>query len=115
MYEHRSERLLSRPAFLRRQFVHGAAATGIIFLALAVGAAGYHVFEHQNGIDSVYSAAMILTGMGPAIDVKTDAGKVFASVYALFSGVVFLSAASVILAPFVHRLLHRLHVEEPGD
>lgn len=63
-------------------------------------------------VDSVYSAAMILTGMGPAMAVKTDAGKIFASVYALFSGVVFLTTASVLVAPLLHRLLHKLHAGE---
>ena len=72
---------------------------------------GYHLIEGQSWIESVYSATMILTGMGPASEVKSTAGKLFVTGYALFSGVVFLTAASVIVAPFLHRLIHTVHAD----
>lgn len=104
--------LLPRSQFIRRQLMHALIATVLIALSLAIGAAGYKSFEGRSWIDSFYSAAMILTGMGPAFECKTDGAKVFASVYAIFSGVVFLSAASVLVAPALHRFLHRLHMDE---
>ena len=112
MYEHKTLPLVSRRVFVLRQVRHAATAGGIVLGALAIGAVGYASLEGLGFVDSVYSAAMILTGMGPAMEVKTDAGKMFASVYALFSGVVFLTTASVLVAPLLHRLLHKLHASE---
>ncbi len=112
MFEHRSEGLLSRGAFLRRQATHALLGAGLVLGSLAVGALGYRLLENQTWTDSIYSAAMILTGMGPAIAVKTDAGKLFASAYAFFACLVFLGVAALVIAPALHRLLHALHLEE---
>ena len=73
--------------------------------------AGYHVLGHLSWLDSFVNASMILTGMGPVDHMETAAAKIFSGVYALFSGVVFLSAAAVILTPVLHRFLHRFHIE----
>ena len=115
MFEHRSKPLLSRGIYLRRQAKHALFAAALIALSLGRGAVGNRLLERQPWVDAIYSASMILTGMGPAIEVKTDAGKLFASAYALFSGVIFLTAVSVAMAPALHRFLHALHVEEEED
>lgn len=83
--------------------------------ALLVGATGYHLTEKMRWIDAVYTAAMILTGMGPTEALRTDAGKIFATVYALLSALVFFAAASLLLAPIVRRFLHRFHLEFEED
>lgn len=111
MYEHKSTPLVSWSTFVVRQLWHFAAACGIIACALAIGTAGYSYFEGMGLVDSVYSASLILTGMGPSLQVKTVGGKIFVSAYALFSGLVFLSTASVMVVPLLHRMLHKLHVD----
>ncbi len=85
--------------------------------SLTLGAAGYHRFEHLPWLDAYLNASMILTGMGPVNPVQTEAGKLFAIVYSLFSGVVFLSAMAVLFAPIAHRFLHKFHLDlhEPPD
>jgi hypothetical protein len=79
---------------------------------LGIGVVGYHIVAHLSWIDSLLNASMILGGMGPVDTLKTDASKIFASFYALFSGLAFVGIVSVLLAPFVHRLLHRIQAEE---
>ena len=79
---------------------------------LGIGVLDYHLIARLSWIDSLLNASMILGGMGPVDPLKTDAAKIFASSYALFSGVAFIGIVSVLLAPFVHRLLHRVHAEE---
>lgn len=110
-YEHRSEPLLARPKFLRRLAGHGLISLGVVGGSLGVGVLGYHAFEGLSWIDSLLNAAMILAGMGPVDRLHTAAGKLFASFYALFSGVVFLVSAGILIAPLAHRLLHRLHLD----
>lgn len=80
--------------------------------ALGIGVIGYHSLGGLSWIDALVNASMILGGMGPVDPIKTDAGKYFASFYALFSGLLFIGAASIVLAPFMHRVMHRLHIEE---
>jgi len=104
MFEHKHRPLLSRVQFLKRQMRRLLVSGGVMAAALGVGVVGYHRFEGKGWIDSVYTASNILTGMGPAADLRTDAGKLFGSAYAMFSGVVFLTAAPVLLAPAAHRL-----------
>jgi hypothetical protein len=112
MYEHRTEPLLSRRAFLARLALHGAAAMGLIFGSLTLGAIGYHTTESLPWLDAVLNAAMILTGMGPVNQLHTVGGKLFATGYALFSGVAFLAIAGLLVAPVGHRILHTLHLED---
>lgn len=111
MYEHRDEPLLSRGAFLRRVGRHTSVSFGIIAGSLAVGIFGYHFLEHLSWIDALLNASMILGGMGPVGEVRTTAGKLFASCFALYSGLIVLVAAGVIFAPLFHRFLHRFHIE----
>jgi hypothetical protein len=112
MYEHRKQPLLSTAKFLKRVARHWLAGFGVLTLGLGVGIVGYHYIAGLSWIDSLLNASMILGGMGPVDPVKTDAAKTFASCYALFSGLAFIGIVSVLLAPFVHRLLHRVHAEE---
>ena len=112
MYEHKSERLLPFGKFLRRLLAHALAGLAFIAGALGIGVAGYHFFEGLPWLDALLNASMILGGMGPVDPIKKTAGKVFASCYALFSGVVFLVVVGIMIAPIGHRLLHRLHLEK---
>jgi hypothetical protein len=110
MYEHRLDPLLPRPEFIRRMLRHAAAGLGVLLACLALGMAGYHHFEGMGLVDSFVNAAMILSGMGPVVELKTTGGKVFAGMYALFSGVAFLTTCGIVLAPVVHRGLHKFHL-----
>jgi hypothetical protein len=106
---------IQRVSHERRFYMHlarnTAFALGMAMLALFVGSAGYHYTEGLPWLDAVLNASMILTGMGPVDRVQSDAGKVFATLYALFSGIVFLSTAALVLLPVAHRVLHRFHLE----
>ena len=98
--------------WLRRRLARNALIVcGLILAALAVGAAGYHFLDGLDWLDATLNAAMILTGMGPVSPVERPAAKVFAIVYALLSGVFFLTMVAVLLAPAVHQFLHRFHLE----
>jgi len=110
-FEHRSEPLLPFYAFVQRIVLSFFLGFGIIILSLAAGMAGYHFFENLSWIDSFVNAAMILSGMGPLAQPQTDAGKIFAGMYALYSGLAVLLIAGIIFAPAVHRFLHRFHLE----
>jgi hypothetical protein len=112
MYEHRAQPLLPRRQFYHRLARHGILAVAIMAGSLVVGILGYHVIEHQGWIDAYASATMILSGMGPLTPLQTNAGKLFAGTYALFSGIVFLSTVGLLIAPFAHRMLHRFHLED---
>ncbi|MBS0325475.1 MAG: hypothetical protein JSS46_02880 [Proteobacteria bacterium] len=90
-------------------------AATIVACALAIGMLGYHAIEGMSWLDAFHQAAMLLSGMGPVVDVRTAAGKIFDSVYALFCGVVLLAATGLMFAPVVHRILHRFHIEDTGD
>ncbi len=112
MYEHKKEPLLPFRRFLRRQINHVLVGLGIIGASLGLGIAGYHFLDKLPWIDALLNASMILGGMGPVDPLQTAAGKIFASVYALYSGIVFLVVVGIMAAPIVHRLLHRLHQAE---
>jgi len=112
MFEHRRESLLPRQAFARRVAWHLSIATGLVALALGFGVLGYHRLGGLPWIDALLNASMILGGMGPVDPMTSSAGKIFASFYALFSGLVFIGVASLVVAPFGHRIMHRLHIEE---
>jgi len=114
MYESRLQPLLSRAQFVRRVFGHIGIAVGAAAIALYVGMAGYHFLAGLNWVDSLLNASMILGGMGPVDNLKTDAAKIFASFYALFSGLIFVALLGVLLAPFFHRAMHKFHIDEEG-
>ena len=111
MYEHRRTRPLPRRLFAVRMAGHFAVAAVLVALSLFAGMWGYEHYEQLKWRDAFLNAAMLLGGMGPVDDPKTDAGKLFAGFYALYAGLVFLIVAGVLLAPVVHRVLHRLHWE----
>jgi hypothetical protein len=114
MYEHRRQQPLSRRAFRRRVARHLAVACLIAAGSLAAGIAGYVWFERLSVLDAFLDAAMLLGGMGPVHTPVTAGGKLFAGLYALYAGVVFLVVAAIIVAPVVHRVLHRFHWEDRG-
>ena len=100
-----------RPFYHRFLLALGLSAV-LIGVSLGIGILGYHFIAGFNWVDSLLNAAMILTGMGPVGTLNTDAAKLFASAYALFSGVVFITATGILLTPIFHRVLHRFHFEE---
>ncbi|MBM4193997.1 MAG: hypothetical protein FJ202_06400 [Gemmatimonadetes bacterium] len=112
MYEPRHHRPLGRSAFIRRLASHATAVGGIVLLSLLIGMAGYHYFEGVPWIDAFLDAAMLLGGEGPVRAPQSSAGKLFAGSYALYSGLVFLVALAVLIAPIVHRVLHKFHWDE---
>lgn len=115
--ERRHEPLASRRVFLQRVLLYLGFSIGIIGVSLGIGILGYHFTEGLSWLDSLLNASMILGGMGPVDALKTTAGKLFASFYALFAGMVFLVAVGVLLAPVVHRFFHTFHLvpDDPGD
>ena len=115
VYERPHQQLLSRHQFAWRVLKGFAISGGIIFGSLAIGVAGYMHFGKMGVVDGIYNASMILTGMGPVTPMTATDGKLFASFYALFSGIAFLSSVGVLIAPVVHRFLHRFHLELDDD
>jgi hypothetical protein len=115
MFEHKSEPLVPRWAFYARMAQSAAIVAGITACSLFVGSAGYHYLGDLPWIDSLLNASMILAGMGPVDSLKTDAAKLFATFYALYSGVAFLAILAILTAPLLHRLLHRFHMEISED
>jgi hypothetical protein len=111
MYEHRSEPLLPLRAFLLRLSRHGAVAFGLLGVSLAVGMAGYHLFEKLHWMDAFLNSSMLLGGMGPVDPPKTEAGKLFAGLYALYAGLVVITVAAIMVTPIFHRVLHHFHAD----
>ena len=114
MFEHRGQHVIARPKWLRRLAWSMAIAGTIVAAALAIGILGYHFIAGLSWIDALLDAAMILSGMGPVNALTGVGAKLFAAGYAIASGFVFLGAASVLAAPWIHRLMHRFHAE-PAD
>lgn len=112
MYEHRTRQLLAWPRFLRRAVRHLFWAALILLVSVGFGTLGYHELGRLAWIDAFLNASMILSGMGPVDRMDTPAGKIFASLYALFSGLVFIGMTGIVLLPWVHRLFHWMHLEE---
>ncbi|HYW70939.1 MAG TPA: hypothetical protein VE961_07895 [Pyrinomonadaceae bacterium] len=111
-FERRRDRLAPISIYFQRILASLAIAIVLIFIALCVGLAGYHFIAGFNFVDSLLEASMILGGMGPVHDLQSDAAKLFASIYALFSGVIFIALMGIILAPVAHRVLHKFHIDE---
>lgn len=112
MFEHRSQPLLPRHKFVQRMVNYAAAGFAMVLLSLLIGIIGYHGFENLSWLDSLLNASMILGGMGPVHELRTTGGKLFASFYALYSGLVLLAFAGIIFTPLFHRLLHKFHLEQ---
>ena len=111
-YEAKHQPLLGRKAFAKRLAKSFAAASLLIGLSLLAGVLGYRYFEGMEWIDAFSNAAMILSGMGPLGPLQTWGGKLFAGIYALYSGLALILAAGIILAPIIHRLLHQFHLPD---
>lgn len=104
------------PGYFGARVLRGARYAGtIVACTLAIGMLGYRATEGMSWLDAFHQAAMLLSGMGPVVDVRTVAGKIFEGIYALFCGVVLLAATGLMFAPVVHRVLHRFHIEDAGD
>jgi len=114
-YEHKGEQPLSKAEFIIRLLRTMGVAALLIGVALAFGMAGYHWLENMTWVDSFLNASMILGGMGPVDPMKTEAGKIFAGSYALFSGLAFLALAGLMFGPIAHRILHRFHYESDQE
>ncbi len=112
MYESRRQPVLSRSRFLRRAFLHLLAALALLAASLGIGMLGYVLTEHLAPIDAFLNTAMLLGGMGPINAPVTAAGKLFAGIYALYAGLVFIVCAALIITPAMHRVLHRFHFEQ---
>jgi hypothetical protein len=112
MFEGHNEKLAPMPVFVRRLALSIAFSAAIMLGTLSIGIAGYRWIAGFAWVDALLNASMILGGMGPIGDLPTDGAKVFASFYALFCGLVLLSAMSVALSPILHRMLHRFHLDE---
>ena len=110
-FEHRRQPVISRRRFIRRMFIVIGLWLALTLVGLVIGIAGYANLEGMSLVDAYVNAAMILSGMGPVVELKTTAGKFFAGTYAIFSGLVIVIATGFILAPIFHRVLHRFHVE----
>lgn len=111
-FEHKKEKIASVPKFILRQGRYGLFAFLLVGISVLIGTLGYMYFARLGLLDSFHMACMILTGMGPVEEMKTDAAKWFSSLYALYSGVAFLSITAVFFAPIIHRLLHILHMDK---
>ena len=111
-FEHRGHKVIPRWRFVIRMLLAIALWIAITLVGLAIGMAGYAYFEGMSVADAYVNAAMILSGMGPVVELKTTAGKVFAGSYAIFSGLIIVIATGFVLAPIFHRVLHRFHVEQ---
>lgn len=112
MYESRKQPLLTRAKFIKRVLGHFAVAMSLLVASLVVGMLGYMFFEHLSWIDAFLNAAMLLGGMGPVNPPLTVSGKLFAGLYALYAGLVFIVIAALLFTPILHRVMHRLHWDD---
>ena len=114
-YEKKREAIASKSVFYSRLTGNGVWSLLVVVGSLLFGSWGYMYFEHMSWIDAFTNAAMILSGMGQISPLTTAGGKIFASLYAIASGLLLFVLAGLMLAPIYHRILHRFHVEEDDD
>ena len=112
MYETKKQRPLARGKFVRRLLAHLIVASGLLVLSLLFGMWGYVLFENLGWRDAFLNAAMLLGGMGPVNPPQTDGGKLFAGIYALYAGLVFIITAALLFTPILHRVLHKFHWDD---
>ena len=112
MYEHHKQPLASMDVFARRLALNGLIGFLLLGFSLSIGMLGYHFLENLSWIDSLLNASMILGGMGPVNPMQTNAGKIFASFYAIYSGVVLLASVGVLATHIFHRFLHYFHLAD---
>ena len=111
MFEGKHDKVVPLSVFARRMLHAVGLSLGLVLPALSIGIVGYHWIDKLNWVDSLLEASMILGGMGPVNPLRNDAAKIFASGYALFSGLVLIGVMGIILTPIAHRVLHKFHVE----
>jgi len=112
MYEHHKQPLADPSVFAKRLALNGIIGLLLLLFSLGVGMLGYHFLENLSWTDSLLNASMILGGMGPVSPLQTTGGKIFASFYALYSGVILLASVGILATPIFHRFLHRFHLAE---
>ncbi len=112
MYEHYKQPLAKKSVFAKRLAMNGIIGLLLLLFSLGVGVLGYHFLENLSWIDSLLNASMILGGMGPVTPLQTVAGKLFASFYAIYSGVILLASVGILATPIFHRFLHHFHLAE---
>jgi hypothetical protein len=112
MYEQKHQKIAPASVFIRRMVAHILVAVLLSIVVLFAGITGYHWIAGLGWVDSLLEASMILGGMGPVNPITTTGAKIFASGYALFSGLVFIALIGIVLAPVVHRILHTFHADE---
>ena len=115
MYERNTEPLASPQVFARRLALNGLIGLLLLIFSLGIGMLGYHFLGKLSWIDSLLNASMILGGMGPVDKMNTDQIKIFASFYAIYSGVILLASVGILIAPIFHRFLHRFHLADELD
>ena len=112
MYESKAQRPLPSPIFARRLLLHMLIAMALIAFSLVMGMTGYVCFEHLSWLDAFLNASMLLGGMGPVNPPVTDGGKLFAGLFALYAGLVFIVTAALLFTPLLHRLMHHFHWDD---
>ncbi len=112
MFERRADGLAPQSIFIKRIIASLAVALAVIVVALSIGVVCYHFIAGFNWVDSLLEASMILGGMGPVNELPNDSAKIFASVYALFSGLILIALMGIVLSPVMHRVMHKFHVDE---
>ena len=112
MYEHHKQPLAKKSVFAKRLVLNGVIGLLLLLFSLGIGMLGYHFLENLSWIDSLLNASMLLGGMGPVSPLQTTAGKLFASFYAIYSGVILLASVGILATPIFHRFLHHFHLAE---
>ena len=112
VYESKKQPVLSNKKFVQRLSGHLGAACALLIASLGLGMFGYVSLEHLSAVDAFMNAAMLLGGMGPVTPLQTDAGKLFAGLYALYAGLVFILTAALVFTPMLHRFLHKFHLDD---
>jgi hypothetical protein len=115
MFERKHEKIAPLSVFVRRMAASVLLAGLLVAVALSIGISGYHWIAGFGWVDSLLEASMILGGMGPVNQLTTKGAKIFASGYALFSGLMFIAVLGIVLAPVTHRLLHKFHIDEEDE
>ena len=115
MYESKNKPPIQHRLFAKRVAVHAVIAIGLLLLSLAIGMAGYMHYEQLAWRDAFLNSAMLMGGMGPVDAPKTDDGKIFAGLYALYAGLVFIVTVGLVLAPIVHRIMHKFHWQQDSQ
>lgn len=115
MFENKNDPVAPKHVFVTRIVISILISFVVVAVSLGIGTWGYHAFGELTWIDALLNAAMILTGMGPVDPLKSVEGKLFATFYCLFSGIVFLTLMAIILAPIYHRFLHTFHLDDENE